>query len=276
MGGWLLTVPAIEVKRVAAGHPPNAANGEEVFTAAGCASCHAAPGAKGAEKQILSGGHAFETAFGTFYAPNISPGRFGIAGWTLPQFANAVTQGVSPEGEHYYPAFPYTSYTHMTEADVSDLFAYMQRLPISDEPSQAHDVSFPFNIRRSLGFWKRLNMPEGYVLEGDLDPELDRGRYLVEGLAHCGECHTPRNRIGGLNREAWLTGAPNPSGKGRIPDITSGGLEWSHSDLTYYFASGLTPDYDSVGGEMAAVVDNLSQLPQGDREAIAAYLLKSP
>jgi mono/diheme cytochrome c family protein len=271
---WGLTRPAPLVGNVAPGHTGDAENGALVFAATGCASCHAAPGA--VDKTILAGGYSFSSDFGTFYAPNISMGTQGIGGWTLPEFARAVTQGVSPEGQHYYPSFPYTSYTHMTGTDVADLFAYMQELPASDTPSKAHDVGFPFTIRRGLGLWKNLYMPNTYVLAGPRSEQVERGRYLVEGLAHCAECHTPRNAIGGLNRDAWLSGAPNPSGKGQIPNITPGKLDWSEADLIYYFESGLTPDYDSVGGSMAPVVANLAKLPASDRAAIAAYLKAVP
>jgi mono/diheme cytochrome c family protein len=275
-GAWFLTAPAPQTQNFATGHIADPDHGQIVFTAAGCASCHAAPDATEADKLTLAGGHEFVSPFGTFYAPNISPGPQGIGGWSLDQFAHAVTQGVSPQGQHYYPAFPYGSYVHMLPTDVSDLFAYMKTLPVSDQPNTPHDIGFPFNIRRSLGLWKQLYMPDSFVLTGDLTPEEARGRYLVEALAHCAECHTPRTPLGGLDRAAWLSGAPNPSGKGRIPNITTGALDWSDSDLIYYFESGLTPDYDSVGGSMAAVVTNLAALPAGDRAAIAAYLKAVP
>jgi mono/diheme cytochrome c family protein len=271
---WVLTRPAPLNVEFAAGHVADLEHGALVFNAGGCASCHAAPESQ--DKLTLAGGDAFVSDFGTFYAPNISPGPQGIGGWGLPQFARAVTRGVSPEGQHYYPAFPYASYLHLTEPDVSDLYAYIQTLPISDSPSKAHDVGFPFNIRRGLGLWKQLFVDDSFVLNGDLSPEVTRGRYLVEALGHCAECHTPRNALGGLQRDQWLTGAPNPSGKGRIPNITPSALEWSQADLIYYFESGFTPDYDSVGGSMASVVDNLSKLPQSDRAAIAAYLKALP
>ncbi|QFT59842.1 Fructose dehydrogenase cytochrome subunit precursor [Sulfitobacter sp. THAF37] len=271
---WVLTRPAPLRADVAAGHTADPDNGARVFHAGGCASCHAAPDSE--DKLTLAGGEAFASPFGTFHAPNISPGAQGIGGWDLPAFARAVTRGVSPEGRHYYPAFPYTAYVHMTDTDVADLFAYMQTLPVSDTPSKPHEVGFPFNIRRGLGLWKLLYVHEDYVMAGDPDGELARGRYLVEALGHCGECHTPRGPLGGLDRSAWLTGAPNPSGKGQIPDISPGGLDWSAGDIAYYLQSGLTPDYDSVGGSMASVVQNLSQLPESDRTAIAAYLKALP
>ncbi|MCX7559886.1 cytochrome c [Sulfitobacter sp. F26204] len=274
---WWLTAPPALLPVYGQGHDADVTRGAQIFTAAGCASCHSAPNAEGNDaKLVLAGGHSFASDFGTFYAPNISPGDQGIGGWSLPEFARAVTKGVSPEGRHYYPAFPYTSYQHMDETDVADLFAYMQTLPPSDTASQRHDVGFPFNIRRGLGLWKLVFMKPDYLLAGPLSPELERGRYLVETLSHCAECHTPRNALGGLDRTAWLAGAPNPSGKGEIPNITSGGLDWSEEDLIYYFESGLTPDYDSVGGSMAAVVSNLAQLPESDRAAIAAYLKAVP
>ncbi|MEP5731872.1 MAG: cytochrome c [Sulfitobacter sp.] len=272
--GWFLTRAAPLLTDVADGHTADPANGALVFAAAGCASCHAAPNSE--NKDLLAGGYSFVSDFGTFYAPNISWGSEGIAGWTLAEFARAVTKGVSPKGQHYYPAFPYGAYQHMTQNDVSDLFAHLQTLPVSSTPSPSHDVGFPFNVRRGLGLWKRMFMEDDWVLTGELSDQLIRGRYLVEGLAHCAECHTARNALGALDRSAWLRGAPNPSGKGKIPGITPSQLDWSQSDLVYYFESGLTPDYDSVGGSMASVVTELAKLPASDREAIAAYLKALP
>jgi mono/diheme cytochrome c family protein len=248
-----------------------------VFHASGCASCHAAPNASDEAKLVLAGGHAFASDFGTFYAPNISPDpQVGIGGWSLADFTRAVRDGVSPEGKHYYPAFPYTSYQHMTDNDVADLHAYMQTLPVSDVVSRPHDVGFPFSIRRGLGLWKVMFQDSDYVVTGDLGEIEERGRYLAEALGHCGECHTTRNALGGLDRSAWLAGAPNPSGPGRIPNITPAELDWSDQDLMAYFTTGLTPDYDSAGGEMAAVVKNLAQLPESDRAALIAYLRLVP
>ncbi len=226
---------------------------------------------------VMSGGLAIVSDFGTFHVPNISPDpTTGIGDWSLPEFARSLTKGVSPEGAHLYPAFPYTAYGHMETQDVVDLHAYLMTLPSSSTPSKPHDVSFPFTIRRGLGGWKLLFDKDDFVLTAELAPDVARGRYLVEALAHCGECHTPRNALGGLDRGKWLTGAPNPSGKGRIPDITPTALDWSKADLVEYFTSGFTPEFDSAGGEMAEVVRNLSELPESDRAAIAAYLKALP
>lgn len=249
----------------------DAAKGEPVFHAAGCASCHKAEGSP-QDPTRLPGGQRFVTQFGTFVAPNISPDPiFGIGEWTLTDFASAVLNGTSPDGRHYFPAFPYTTYARMTDQDVTDLWAFMQTLPSADVASEPHDVSFPFNIRASLGPWKRLFLNADWV-QPATTPDAERGRYLVEALGHCAECHTPRNLLGGLQTTNWMSGAPNPSGKGRIPGITPQHLDWSPEDIAYYLETGFTPDFDSAGGEMANVIENMAKLTPEDRALIAAYV----
>ncbi len=250
-------------------------NGEIVFWASGCASCHVSPGAEETDRPLLAGGKAFKSDFGTFYAPNITPHPdAGIGGWSIEDFANAVQKGVSPDGKHYYPAFPFSAYGLMTPQDVVDLKAFVDSLPSSSASNVQHDVGFPFNIRRALGGWKFLFVQDDWVLTGAATAHIERGRYLVEAMGHCAECHTPRNELGGLMRDKWLTGAPIPgSATARIPSITPDDLGWSREDLSYYFETGFTPDFDSAGGEMAAVIRNLSRLSSEDRDAIAAYLL---
>jgi mono/diheme cytochrome c family protein len=270
---WIVTRPATSGPEVLAGLEPDLAQGEQVFHAGGCASCHAAEKAEGEAKLILSGGRAFPSDFGTFRAPNISPDPdAGIGGWSALDLYNAMHHGVSPEGAHYFPAFPYTSYIRATPQDIVSLHAYLQTLPPSGAANVPHDVGFPFNIRRVLGGWKVLFLGDDWVVTGDLTEAEQRGRYLSEALGHCGECHTPRNPIGGLEQGRWLAGAPNPSGRGRIPNITPAKLNWSEPDLVEYFTSGFTPEFDTVGGHMVEVVENLAQLPREDRAAIAAYL----
>jgi mono/diheme cytochrome c family protein len=270
---WLLTAPKLLADDTFANLTGDPARGELVFWAAGCASCHMAADATGEAELILSGGQKFVTAFGTFIAPNISPDADqGIGGWSLIEFANAVQRGVTPQGQHLYPAFPYASYQNMVPQDVVDLKSFMDTLPASAAPSLPHEISFPFNIRRSIGGWKMLFLPDGWAVAGDLTESETRGRYLAEAMAHCGECHTPRNALGGMERDRWLAGAPNPSGKGSIPNITPAKLEWSEDEIMEYLTSGFTPEYDSAGGHMAHVVENLARLPESDRASIAAYL----
>lgn len=276
-GFVLLTRPERSDPAEFAGVTGDAARGETVFWIGGCASCHSAADATGDARLVLSGGRAFKTAFGTFHAPNISPDPVnGIGSWSLADLDGALRHGTSPQGQHYYPAFPYTSYIHMTPQDVADLHAFLQTLPASDMASLPHEVGFPFNQRLLLGGWKLLFQSGNWVVQGDLTAEEERGRYIVEGPGHCSECHTPRNALGGRQMARWLAGGPNPDGPGTIPNITPGKLDWVASDIAEYLKSGFTPDFDSVGGSMADVVTNLSHIPDADRAAIAAYLKKVP
>lgn len=260
---------------------PDLENGERIFVAGGCGSCHGAVGEDGDVAEgppVLAGGLAIESDFGTFHVPNISPSEAGIGDWTFEDFAAAMLNGVSPEGTHYYPAFPYGSFSLMDVQDVNDLWGYILTLPESDNRAPPHEIPFPFNINRAVGLWKYLYMPEGNrVAVGD-DPVLQRGQYLVEAVGHCGECHTPRNALGGFEENRWLAGAENPDGEGQIPNITPGGSvgDWSEEDLVYYFETGFTPDYDVVGGSMVEVQEGLARLTGEDRAAIAAYLKAVP
>lgn len=283
---WFLTQPVhvdrAALDKLAAG---DVKNGEQIFYAGGCASCHAAPGATGDAKLVLSGGHELKTDFGTFIAPNISPSAAGIKDWTLAEFADAMLEGTGRNGEHLYPSFPYTSYTRMKLQDVADLYAFMKTLPDSDEASKPHELGFPFNVRRGLGLWKMLYLNDAPAVQlNNPDAQLQRGQYLVEAMGHCGECHTPRNAFGGSDTAQWLAGAvsaeTDSQGKrGVVPNITGGegGISgWSAGDIAYGLESGFTPDFDSMGGSMTDVIANTSKLQASDREAIAAYLKAIP
>ncbi|MDO9526434.1 MAG: cytochrome c [Gemmobacter sp.] len=274
---WVLTRPATLSADALAGLQGDAARGEAVFHAGGCASCHSAPGAEGDAQLVLAGGQTFPSAFGTFVAPNISnDAQAGIGAWSAQDLGSAMMHGTSPKGAHYYPAFPYAAYGHVALQDVVDLRVFLATLPADATPSRDHDIGFPFTIRRGLGLWKLAFVRSDWVVACDLTPVETRGRYLAEALGHCAECHTPRNVLGGLDRSRWLAGGPDPSGKGTIPNITPAKLQWSESEIVEYLTSGFTPDYDSAGGHMAHVVGNFAQLPDADRAAVAAYLKKVP
>ena len=281
-GFWILTLPnGLKPEQVAALPTGDAVAGETIFWAGGCASCHAAKGATGDSKLVLSGGVELKTPFGTFHAPNISSDeQHGIGKWSLEQFINAMKRGVSPQGEHYYPAFPYTSYARMTDKDVADLFAYLKTLPDDQTASKAHELGFPFNIRRGLGLWKRLYLSPEPVLSVEAgNAQLERGRYLVEGPAHCGACHTPRNLIGGPKLKNWLAGGPAAEGSGSVPNLTphaSGLGNWSTAEIADSLKTGFTPEFDSFGSSMADVQENMAKLTDEDRAAIAAYLKAVP
>ena len=275
---YVLTIPrGLSEAALAALPEGDAGRGERIFWAGGCASCHAAVGAKGEERLRLGGGRVLRTDFGDFVVPNISnDAADGIGSWSAGDLANAMLRGVSPDGRPFYPSFPYASYARMASGDIADLRAYLATLPGVAGRQPGHELRFPCNIRRGLGLWQMAFLSSAPVLDlGDaVAPEVKRGQYLVEGPGHCGECHTPRGLAGQSDHAAWLGGAPAAEGGGKVPNITPGGDlgDWSASDIAYYLESGFTPDYDSVGGSMVEVQENMAMLPAGDREAIAAYL----
>lgn len=273
--GWFLTGPDRLPDDLLAGVQGDADRGATVLAAAGCAGCHRAP--DGGDPAVLSGGQRFATGFGTFFAPNISSDPVhGIGGWTDSDIANAVMRGVSPDGTHYYPAFPWTTYRAMEAQDMADLIAHLRTLPADATPSAENDVTFPFSIRRAVGAWKLLFATDDWAVTQAATPQIERGRYLVEALGHCAECHTPRGALGQPDRDRWLAGGPNPDGDGTIPNITPGALTWSEGQIAEYLKSGFTPEFDIAGGSMAEVVRNTSRLSDDDRAAIAAYLRAVP
>lgn len=276
LGFWGLSMPQSLDQVAAFDQPGDPVNGQIVFSIGGCASCHMANGAKGAARLLLGGGQVFVTPFGSFIAPNISPDpETGIGGWSAYDLANAVIAGVGPDGNHYYPVLPYASYARMDISDAIDLKAYLDTLQAVNQMNTSHELPFLFRWRRPLGLWKRLFVSSEPMIE---TPEA-RGQYLVEALGHCAECHSPRNILGGIQADRWLAGAPNPDGRGRIPNITphaQGLAGWSVEDTAYYLATGFTPAFDSAGGNMVEVINNLSQLSDDDRLAIAQYLKLIP
>ena len=270
---WIITAPASVPASALPPRTPDLENGKVMFYAGGCASCHASTGQRDATR--LGGGLALESRFGTFYAPNISPDRDdGIGRWNEADFITALWKGTSPQGQHYYPAFPYTSYQRIALDDARDLFAYLRTLPAVAGKAPPHQVPFPLNWRRLLGGWKFLFL-DGQPFRPDpsKSAQWNRGAYLVNGPGHCAECHSPRNLLGGIEAGMRFAGGPDIEGKGWVPNITQKGLaDYSETDIAYLLETGQTPDGDSVGGAMTAVIRNTSQLPAADREAMAVYL----
>lgn len=266
---------------LAGGGPAGAdpvARGEYVFDAAGCAGCHTAP-----EGERLAGGRALDTPFGTFRTPNITPDpEHGIGGWSDADFARAMREGVGPDGTVYYPAFPYTSYTAMTERDLLDLKAYLDAQPPVARANQPHDLDAPYGWRFLLPAWRLLHFEPGELPEEPgRDAQWRRGRYLVRALGHCGECHTPRNGLGAMDEDRFLAGSEaGPEGR-PIPNITphpeAGIGSWSAGDIALLLELGMLPDGDFAGGGMNEVIEaGTSRLTPEDRAAIAAYLLSLP
>ena len=255
------------------------ARGQYIFTAAGCTSCHTDEKHKGA---FLAGGVALKTPFGTFYGPNITPDpTYGIGRWTEAEFVRALRDGVGPQGQ-LFPVFPFTSFTRMTDADVNDLWAYLRSVPPVATPSKPHDVSFPFNVRAAQVVWKALFFTPGrFQPDPEKSAEVNRGAYVVQALGHCGECHTPRNVLGGLRTSLALAGTAHGPDGHAVPNITpdpeTGIGKWSDGDVAEVFKSGMTPDGDFVGSGMAEEVRNTtSKLSDADVHAVVAYLKSLP
>jgi mono/diheme cytochrome c family protein len=274
---WWLTIPAVVASSALPLRTPNLANGVAAFNAGGCSSCHAVTNQP--DRLNLGGGLAMPSPFGTFYVPNISPDpTYGIGRWSEADFVTAVLKGTSPDGKHYFPAFPYASYRFASVDDIRDLFAYLKTLPAVSGKTRDHDVPFPFNIRRNVGIWKWLFMDgKPVVADASRPASWNRGAYLVNGLGHCAECHSPRNFLGGIVEAQRFAGGPNPEGEGWVPNITQKRLgDWSAKDIAYFFETGQTPDGDTAGGSMVRVIKNTSQLSPEDRDAMAEYVKSLP
>lgn len=254
----------------------DAKRGEYLAKAGGCVACHTED-RQGAVP--FAGGRALKSPFGTFYGPNITPHpEAGIGRWTESDFIRAMREGRRPDGAHYYPAFPYTSYTKIADGDLRDLWAYLRSLPASDRASQAHDLPFFLRWRFLLVIWKWLFFTPGpFVSDPQASAAVNRGAYLVQALGHCGECHTPRNFLGGSKRKRFLAGGKGPDDKS-VPNLTPTRLKkWSDGELQDFLKTGLTPDGDVAGEIMGEVVTNTtSQLVPADLAALVAYLRSLP
>jgi mono/diheme cytochrome c family protein len=255
-----------------------AARGEYLARAGGCFSCHTAAGG-----QKLAGGRALITAFGTFYSPNITPdAETGIGRWTDAQFLRALREGVRPDGANYFPVFPYPSFTGISDGDALAIKAYLFSLPAVRHPNRPHEVPFPFAWRLLQSGWKVLFFTPGpFRPAPDRSAAYNRGAYLVTALAHCGECHTPRNFLGATRSGQRLAGTPDGASGELVPNITpdpdTGIGKWDRSDVVELLRTGTTPDQGKVKGAMRAVIeDGLKYLSDSDLEAIADYLFAQP
>jgi mono/diheme cytochrome c family protein len=277
--GWMVTAPRPAFAEADAPRFENgdAARGRLVFNAGQCSSCHASPGQP--DRLRLGGGLALGSPYGTFYPPNISPDpEDGIGRWRGIDLANALMAGVSPGGQHYYPGFPYTSYAHMRPEDVRDLWAYLRSLEPVSGRAPPHDLPFPLTIRRGVGAWKLLFFDRTPVTDDpSKDPAWNRGRYLVEAVSHCAECHSTRNLLGAIKPSARFAGGPDQEGTGFVPNITPQAIgTWSVDDMVAVLTTGMTPDLRKASSSMADVINNISALPEGDRRAIGTYVHSLP
>jgi len=254
----------------------DAMRGQYLAKAGGCVACHTED-----RKDAFpyAGGRAIKTPFGTFYGPNITPHpQAGIGRWTEADFVRAMRLGVRPDGAHYFPAFPYPSFTLISDGDLRDLWVFLRTLPPSSRASQAHELRFPFGWRFLVVAWKWLFFRPGpWVSDNGTTQVVNGGAYLVKALGHCGECHTPRNFLGASIRERFLGGGKGPDGKD-TPNLTPTKLKkWSDTELKEFLTTGLTPDGDVAAEAMGEVVRNTtSLLTPADLAAVVAYLRSLP
>lgn len=254
--------------------------GEYIFRAAGCAVCHTDEKHHGAP---LAGGRALTTPFGTFYTPNITPDKgTGIGTWSEAEFKRALREGVDDAGNNLYPAFPYTSYTHLTDADIHAIWTYLSSRQPVHQVNKPHDLKWYVRFRPLLSLWKALYLKPGpFQPQPDQSATWNRGAYLATAVSHCGECHTPRTVLGGLRKDLDCAGNPDGVDGTVVPNITpdkpTGIGHWSQSDLADYLETGMTPDGDYAGDLMAGVIDaSTSRLTGDDRMAIARYIFSLP
>lgn len=252
--------------------------GKYLFDAAGCGSCHGGDQANA----LPSGGLGLDTPFGLFYVPNITPDKqHGIGTWSQAEFRTALRSGIGQHGEYLFPVFPYTSFTNLADADIDDLYAYLMSLPAAPDPDKPHQVKPPFGWRSLLAFWRGLFFTAGPLkTDPAKDADWNRGNYLVHAVAHCEECHTPRNALGAVKTSLAFSGnIGGPDGQ-NAPNITSdvatGIGDWSVGDIERLLKTGMTPESDQVGSGMKAVVRGTSKLTEADRHAIAVYLKSVP
>ena len=274
---YLLTALLLSVAAPLEASEAQLERGRQVFNAASCVVCHTD---KENDGEPLAGGYALKTDFGTFYSPNITPDtETGIGNWSDEDFILAMQKGISPEGEHYFPSFPYTAYTKMHREDVLALKAYLFSLQPVKKDNREHDLAFYVTLVPSARIWQSAYFKPGEFTDIPAkSAEWNRGAYLVEAMGHCTECHTPRKALGVLDQDRAFAGVQKMIGVGTVPNITpdrkTGIGRWNVDDLVYYFETGTTLSGDSSGGKMASIIDNsLSLLSSSDREAIAIYLL---
>lgn len=250
--------------------------GRYLTQAADCEVCHTREG--GAR---FAGGRAFKTPFGVLYSPNITADReTGIGGWSDAEFLRAVHLGIAQDGQRLYPAFPYESYTLIADDDVLAIKAYLFSLPTAHERAPANSLKFPFNQRWLMGIWAALYNPaQRFAPHENRSSEWNRGAYLVEALAHCGDCHTPRNLAQALDNRKKFAGALTAGWRAYniTPDQGSGIGSWSDEELAAYLRSGHATGHGSAGGPMAEEIDaSTGNLTEGDLRAVITYLRSVP
>jgi mono/diheme cytochrome c family protein len=251
----------------------DAKRGEYLVKVANCIGCHTED-REGAVP--YAGGRALKTPFGTFYGPNITPdNKAGIGRWSEADFIRSMRSGVRPDGAAYFPAFPYPSYTKITDNDLRAMWAYLRTMIAPNKQvSKPHDLGFFFQWRFMVRIWKWLFFTPGpFINDPGRSPVINRGAYLVQAVGHCGECHTPRNLLGAPKSNRYLAGGKGPDGK-KVQNLTPTRLKkWSDQEVKDYLTTGIMPDGDVANKTMSEVIQNSTkQLTGEDLSALIAYL----
>lgn len=261
-------------------HTANVENGKLLYNIGGCISCHApGPNVKNVGADVPAGGKPLVTPIGTLYPPNLTPDReTGLGYWTDLNFINAMQEGLGPRDEHLIPAFPYTSYTHMSGEDVLDIKAYLATFAPVKNAVKRHEIWFEPVVRRGLGLWKWVGFDRTlWQADSTQTASWNRGSYLVHGPGHCGECHTPRTLLMSSDTARMFAGGPHPQGRGMVPSLRgllARGRYKDAADLVLAFKNGEELGYDKMSsGGMGEVRRNIAMLPDADVAAIADYVL---
>src|SRR5579863_10530600 len=244
--------------------------GRDLAAIGNCSDCHTAPGGKN-----LAGGFAVPTPFGAIYSSNITPDPdTGIGRWSEAAFQRAMRSGVDRAGHHLYPTFPYDHFTNVNDEDDRALYAFLMTRAAVRAPERANDLAFPLNQRFVVAGWKLLFLKGGtYKADSSQSAEWNRGAYLVEGLAHCGACHTPRNALGAEKASASFAGGDVDNWHAYAINAQSPSpLPWTTDALFHYLRYGWDSDHGVARGPMAEVTANLSSVPESDVRAIAVYM----
>ena len=274
-------LPSILLLAIVCSSPASAQNatgsslerGKYLMQISGCRHCHTAE-----DGEPFAGGRPLETPFGTFYTPNITADDVaGIGSWSEADFLLALRAGEGPDGTHYYPAFPYTSYTRMTAEDARALYAYLRSLPVSSQANREHQLAWFLQWRIAAQIWKWLFFTPGEFVEDDSRSSAwNRGAYIARALAHCSECHTPRNLFGAPDDELAYAGNPDGPDGELVPNITpdpeTGIGDWSRDSLDVFLRFGELPDGEYTAGSMDYVISGIGKLSDADRGALIDYL----
>jgi mono/diheme cytochrome c family protein len=279
-GRWLLPLLLAALCWSSLGFAADAAQverGRYLSLAGDCVSCHTAQGGK-----PYAGGRVMATPFGTIPTPNITPDRdTGIGEWSADDFYRAMHHGIGKNGQLLYPAFPFTSYTQATRADVDAIYAYLRSLPPVKQANDAAELRFPYSQRRLLGAWRALYFTEGeYQADPKQSAQWNRGAYLVKGLGHCNDCHTARNSLGATINDPRLAGGMIPMQDWYAPDLgtheNSGLAGWTERDIVDLLKTGRSAKGTAFGPMAEVVIRSTQHLTDDDLGAIAIYLKSLP